>query len=166
MLARLENHMSVRLTYRKKRYWQLYLNTSEIAFFETPRHYDLVLYIHPDHKEDTILSVVEALDIGKVNSIDILETKHVETPEQYQNKVMWKHANPIVWKEKMDVKYNIVKIRFDYWFKTKSTYNFQNTIYCKHFIDIPVFQGTFWTFYYEAPKFEGINPYIWYNDTV
>lgn len=159
LLSRLEKQLVTRLKYSGEKYWQICLNTSEIAFYENPKHYDLVLYLHPDFKEETILAVVEGLDIGKVNSIEILQTDDIQ--DKYQDKTMWEYANPAMWRTKNDVKYNIVKIRFDYWFRTKTTYYFQDSIHCKHFIDIPIFQGTFWTFFYEKPKFEGANPFVW-----
>ena len=154
ILSRLEKRLITRLKYSGEKYWQICLNISEIAF---------VLYIHPDFKKETIENVIEGLDIGKVNSIEIEECN--DSISKYQGKVMWEHANPVMWQKKMDIKYNTVKIRFDYWYRTKTTYSFQNSIYYNKFTDIP-FEGSIWTFYQEEPKFDGINPFVWVNKEV
>lgn len=160
ILSRLEKNLVSRLKYSGEKYWQICLNVSEIAFYDSPKHFDLVLYLHPDISKATILTVIESLDIGKVDSIEIEQSDTNDPICKYQEKVMWQFANPTLWTKKMDFNYNTVKIRFEFWYRTKTTYAFQNSIYHKQYIDIPVFEGI-WTFFSEKPKFEGINPNVW-----
>jgi hypothetical protein len=158
IMSRLNQGLMTKLKYDGEKYWQLLLNISEIAFWEDPKHMDLVLYLHPDFRKETIASVLEALDIGKVNSIEIENSCEIDS---YQSPVMWSFANPKMWNEKIGVKYNTVKVRFDFWYRTKTAYTFQNSLYLHTFIDIPVFENIIWTFYQEKPLFEGINPNLW-----
>lgn len=40
---------------------------SFFLFYDDPTHIDLVAYIHPDFQTDTIIKVVNDLDLGKIN---------------------------------------------------------------------------------------------------
>jgi hypothetical protein len=158
LIYRLHSNEQPRLYYNDSKYWIICINHSEVAYYKDPEHMDLILYLHPDFKKETIQSVVEGLDLGTVNSIEI--TKEQDTPFYEQNP-LWSHLNKSVWDKKVDIKYITVRIHFDYWYRTKTAYAFQKYLENYGFIDIPVYDGILWTFYKEQPLLEGINPNVW-----
>lgn len=140
----------------KKEYIVLLPNKSETSFAEAPKHTDLVLYLHTDVRLETVHNVMEGLDLGKINRIE----SYLYSPPA-SNQPLWKHANPDLWDEKVNSTYNIVYVRFEYWYKTQSAYNFKKEFENSTYAKIPVFEGVEWTFYETESKFSGVNPYVW-----
>ena len=132
-------------------YWLIYNNLSEISFYRDPIHMDLILYLHSDIRSDTILSTIESLHIGKVDSIEMKND------------------------DQSPFKTNIIIIHFEYWYRTKASYSFQKHITNNHYNEInishtinqvnpKIVNRHFWTFYPESPKLIGMNPNIWNRD--
>lgn len=162
LLTRLLNGEQPRIKYLGERYWTLCQNQSEVAFYQDPMHMDLVLYLHPDITKETVQVVMDGLDVGTVHSIDVVIG---DTENKYTQPIIWENANKNVWNANVKSIYNTVYIRFEFWYRTKTSYIFQDCIFMDHFIDIPVFDGMAWTFYKEKPKFAGINPNVWKKNT-
>jgi hypothetical protein len=144
------------------KYIVLLPNKSETSFLEAPEHMDLMLYLHTDVRLETVFNVMEGLDIGKINSIEsylYFPPPHAENNND--NPSLWKHANTDMWNNKVKPTYNVVYVRFDYWYKTQTAYNFKKEFKTVTYAEIPVFEGVQWIFYETQPRFNGVNPYVW-----
>lgn len=147
--------------YGKASYIVLMPNKSEISMAETPKHSDLVLYLHSDTTYETVLNVIEGLDIGKVHSIEMERVLPItNSPNVDKINVPCEWVNPEMWSRKVCPTYNIVFVRMEYWYKTQTAYSFKQVMNDSTFVELNVFEGTTWTIYETAPKFEGINPYV------
>ena len=163
ILPRIQNNEPTRIFHPTlSKYWLVYTNFSDMSFYRDPIHMDLILYLHSDIRYETILSIIECLDIGKVSSI---EMKNDEEEEEEQFVINNRYM-------RTQFKRNIVCIHFDYWYRSKSSYAFQKQITTDHYIEVNISQTVnrinskilnkhFWTFYPETPKLLGINPNIW-----
>jgi hypothetical protein len=146
----------------KQEYIVILPNKSDTFFLDAPTHADLVLYLHPDVRLETVYNVMEGLDFGKVRCIEAEAFQHYPNESNtYVPNNIWKWGNPDIWAKKVNVRHNVIYVRFDYWYKTQTAYNFKKEIKDATFVDIPVFDGTTWTFFETAPKYEGVNPYVW-----
>ena len=143
--------------YANVEYIVLLPNKSETSLMNAPTHTDLVLYLHTDIRLETVYNIMEGLDLGKIRCIEA--ELYSSMPTTTSN--IWNDANPDIWKTKVRTQYNIIHIRFDYWYKTQTAYKFKEEIKKLTYINIPVFDGTIWTFYETDAKYEGVNPYIW-----
>ncbi len=133
-------------------------NKSSTTQKENPKHIDLTLFLHTDVRLETIQSVMEGLDLGKIKYIEFIENNSLFTTTN-----TWKHANLDIWNKHAGFRYNTVNIRFEYWYKTNTAYEFQNELFTSSFVDIPVFDRTVWSFYELPPLFQSYNPYVWYS---
>jgi hypothetical protein len=70
-----------------------------------------------------------------------------------------------MWKNKVPYAYNSVIIRFNYWYRTQTAHAFQHELNQTGYIDIPVSDGIYWTFYTQTPLLDGVNPNVWYKKT-
>jgi len=132
-------------------------NKSEISMKEPPKHTDLILYLHTDTRLETVLNIIEGLDIGRVHSIeaellDYTEPVGIDLAE---------YINVDIWKRIVKPLYNAIRVNMDYWYKTKTAYAFRNEMEKTGYVEVPVFEGTFWKIYETDSNFEGINPYVW-----
>jgi len=132
-------------------------NKSEISMENPPKHTDLILYLHTDTRLETVLNVIEGLDIGRVHSIEAEllpynDSCGINLPN---------YINVDIWNQTVKPRYNAVRVNMDYWYKTKTAYAFKSEIEKTTFVEVPVFEGTNWIIYETEPKFDGINPYVW-----
>jgi len=166
LMLKLYNDEQSRLYYKPEDsiypiYIALLPNKSETSMMDAPNHTDLVLYLHSDIRLETVMSVMEGLDIGKIHSI---ESRLMYQSNDDQSKLsyeLWECVNPEMWNQKVNHQYNAVYVRFSYWYKTQTAYNFKREMIDLTNVNIPVFNGTVWTFYEIPPKYEGVNPYVW-----
>lgn len=107
---------------------------------------DLTLNVHEDTTIPTIRSVIEGLDLGKVNRIEV-----VKTAQPFQNNEIWQHVNVDHWTKHVKNRCNSVTIYFDYWYRTKSTYAFIDCMRKNNRVDIPISYGCYWTFMAHKP---------------
>ena len=154
ILSRLEKNEPTRIFHNNElNDWIILKNLCEMSFYRDPIHMDLILQLHSDIRCDTILSLIEFLDIGEVQSIEI---------DNNIDNVLF------------PFKTNTIHIHFKYWYRTKSAYDFQTKIIKDNYIEIYLQQtknctnekrinNHFWTFYPENPRYSGMNPNIWTN---
>jgi hypothetical protein len=154
-LSRLRNGIQTRLYYEERKYWVICLNKSEVAFFRDPLHMDLTVRTHPDITYETINSVMEGLDLGKVHSITMEE----DDTQKYE--VEWGNVNKNIWDEKVKSTCKLVRITFEFWYRTKTSYNFQSNIQLHNYVVVPVTHGMYMTFYREKASLQGNNPNVW-----
>ena len=162
ILSRLKYNEQTRLKYSAEKYWVICNNQSEVALYDDPRHIDLVAYLHPDFKIDTVMTVVNGLDLGKINTIELV--KNIEE-NYYGPDIVWNQTNPSL-REKSKFGCNTVNVRFAFWYRTKTAYKFQDELQNHGFVDIPVSDGLVWTFYSQKPLSDGINPNVWRNNVM
>ena len=168
LMMKLYNDEQSRLYYKPDEninpiYISLLPNKSETSMMDAPKHTDLVLYLHSDIRLETVMSVMEGLDIGRIHSIES-RLMHENEPNDHQSELsfdLWKFVNPEMWNQKISHQYNAVYVRFSYWYKTQTAYNFKREMINLSHVNVPVFNGTVWTFYEIPSKYEGINPYVW-----
>jgi len=132
-------------------------NKSEISLKNAPKHMDLVIYLHTDTRLETVLNVIEGLDIGRVHSI---ESKLLPYNEPHGIDLA-DYINVDIWNQVVKIRYNEVHVVMDYWYKTKTAYAFHDEMDSGDCVNVPVCEGTYWTMYRAEPKREGINPYVW-----
>jgi hypothetical protein len=124
---------------------------------DPPIHTDLVLYLHSDIRLETVMSVIEGLDIGKIHSIEAeLVPSHLN-----ENTSQLKWANQDIWQQKVNFQYNVIFVTMEYWYKTQTAYAFKKEMKNSTYVDIPVYEGSVWTIYETAPRLGGVNPYVW-----
>jgi hypothetical protein len=137
-------------------------NKSEISLKNAPNHIDLVLYLHTDTRLETVLNVIEGLDIGRVHSIESILLPYTE---QYGIDLA-SYINVDIWNQIVKIRYNEVHVVMDYWYKTQTAYAFQDAMKLNDCVNVPVCEGTNWTIYRAEPKLNGINPYVWNAEPV
>ena len=149
ILECLNCNQPTRISHETADLW-IFNNTSELSFFCDPIHMDLTIELFSGIKHDTILSIIDSLDIGKVYSIEIINSNKIDN-----------HSMT-----------NMITIHFQYWYRTKATYVFQTKIINDKYIEIDINHVTnridarklnkyVWTFYPASPNYHGINPNIW-----
>lgn len=143
--------------YINPRFIVLLPNKSETSMKEPPKHTDLIMYLHVDTSLETVLNVMEGLDIGRVHSIEA-ELLPYNKPYGCDSP---DYINVDIWNQVVKPKYNAVHVNMEYWYKTQTAYAFEREMKNKTYVEVPVFEGTFWTIYEIEPKFKGINPYVW-----
>jgi hypothetical protein len=138
-------------------YFYILPNKSETSMMDAPTHTDLVMYLHTDVRLETVLSVIEGLDIGKVHSIEA-----GMIPNRFnENTCPLKWVNQDIWRQKVNFQYNMVFITMEYWYKTQTAYAFKREMQDSTYVEIPVYDGSTWTIYESAPRLAGVNPYVW-----
>lgn len=127
-----------RLYYELKKYLVICQNTSEVAYFQDPKHMDLTFYVNKQFKGDSMeyLCILEQLDLGEIQTIDMKNEKD---------------------------SCHSVKLCFKFWYRTKNAYNFQHELMKSGSVKVRIAEDEQWTFYYEKPLFGGINPNVWYR---
>ena len=167
ILSNLSRGIQTRIYYDDVRYWVICPNTSEVTSLPIPDHMDLSLYLHTDVTPQTIFTVLEALEFGKVHSIQYITDEPDETDKnKYEDQIVWKGIKKEVWQEKVNSTYNTIHIHFDYWYHTKSAFEFQQELSNNKSVDIPIDNSTKWTFYGIAPMLKGGNPFIYYPNPI
>jgi hypothetical protein len=168
LMYRLYNDEQIRLyyesdKYRNDEYIVLLPNKSETSMMEAPKHTDLVLYLHSDISMETVLNIMQGLDIGQVHSIEteLISQPHSNNTYYDSSFKLWEGVNSDIWNQTVNTQYNTVYVRFSYWYKTQTAYNFNREMIKSTFVDVPVFNGTVWTFFETTPKYDGVNPYVW-----
>jgi len=134
-------------------------NKSETSMKEPPKHMDLILYLHTDTRLETVLNVIEGLDIGRVYSVESVLLPYT-VPEGIN---LADYINVDIWNQVVKPRYNEVRVVMDYWYKTQTAYAFEEAMKTNNYVEIPVFEGTYWKIYEseEEPRLQGINPYVW-----
>ena len=160
ILSRLNRNEQTRIKHTGEKYWVICLNQSVVAFYKDPVHMDLITYLHTDFNTDTVLSVMEGLDLGKVDNIEFIRSAD---ENYFGENIIWDKANKDMWKAKVPYMYNSVIIRFSFWFRTQTAYAFQSELDQNGYIDIPISDGVSWAFYSHKPLFDGINPNVWHK---
>jgi hypothetical protein len=127
-----------RLYYDEKKYLVICQNTSEVAYYKDPKHMDLIFYVNKSFKGDSIeyLCILEQLDLGEIQTIDM------------KNEVDSCHS---------------VKLCFKFWYRTKNAYRFQQELMETGSVKVRIAEDEQWTFYYEKPLLDGVNPNVWYK---
>ena len=167
LLSNLSDGTQTRMYYDDVRYWVICPNTSEVTTLPLPSHMDLSLYLHTDVTPQTIYTVLEALELGKVYSIQYITDEPDETDKnKYENQTIWRGVKKEVWQENVNSSYNTIHIHFEYWYHTKSAFEFQQDLTNNKFVDIPIDNSTKWTFYSIAPMLQGGNPFIFYPNPI
>lgn len=165
ILSNMYDGIQTRIRYNDStRYWVICPNTSEVTSLPIPKQMDVSLYLHTDVSPQTIFTVLEALEWGKINSIQFI--KDEPDKNKYENQTVWKGLKKEVWQEKVNSSYNTIHIHFDYWYHTKSAYEFQEEMSKNKSVDIPIDNSTKWTFYEITPMLKGGNPFIFYPNQI
>ena len=158
VLPRLLRNEQTRIIYSGDKYWVLNMNRSYIAFYKNPVHMDLITYLHTDFTMETVSSIMDGLDLGKIHSVEFIKSSD---QNYFGENVVWNKANKDIWGRKVPYTYNSTIVRFQYWYRSDSAYAFQNELIQNGYVDIPVSDGITWTFYRETPLLDGINPNVW-----
>jgi len=138
ILPRILSGEATRVYYKSDKYWVVCHNQSDIAFYKNPVHTDLVVHdITFDFEEENLKALLEVLDLGKVDSFKFVD--------EIVSGAMVRNAY----------------IHFEFWYRTQTSYAFQQVIKEKRAIIIPIDDKKSLSFSYEKPKFEGINPNVW-----
>ena len=167
ILSNMYDGIQTRIRYDDVRYWVICPNTSEVTSLPIPKQMDVSLYLHTDVSPHTIFTVLEALEWGKINSIQFITDETNETDKnKYENQTVWKGIKKEVWQEKVNSSYNTIHVHFDYWYHTKSAYELQEEMSKKKSVDIPIDDSTKWTFYEISPMLKGGNPFIFYPNQI
>lgn len=164
LMMRLYNDNQSRLYFKDNnnvipQYLHILPNKSETSLMNPPKHMDLLIYLHTDVRLETVMGVIEGLDIGKIHSIEaeLLSSNNSSNGNTCQLK--W--VNQDIWRQKVNFQHNVVIITMEYWYKTQTAYAFQKEMDNATFVDVPVYDGTIWTMYETSPKLSGVNPYVW-----
>lgn len=167
ILSNMLDGIQTRIKYDDVRYWVICPNTSEVTSLPLPTQMDLSLYLHTDISPQTIFTVLEALELGKVHSIQYIIDEPDETDKnKYENQTVWKGIKKENWQEKVNSSYNTIHIHFAYWYHTKSAFEFQKDMSENKSVDIPIDNSTKWTFYEITPMCMGGNPFIFYPNPI
>ena len=147
IMDRIYRNENVRVFYNDTMFITLLPNKSSITQMPEPDHIDLCVCLYEDIKEDSVLKVMEGLDLGKVEYVDLVPYSSCTNPN---------------WYKPVELKYNMATIRFKYWYKTRAAYSFQHHLALYGDVNINVFGVTScWTFYSCAAALESVNPYVW-----
>ena len=150
IMSRIYSNESVRLFYNDTVFITLLPNKSSITQMAEPEHMDLCVCLYEDITEDTVKKVMEGLDLGKVEYVEM---------QPYTS-----YTNPH-WYKPVEFKYNLATIRFKYWYKTRSAYSFQNHLALYNSVNVSAFGVTScWIFYRCPAVLESENPYVWYRN--
>ena len=160
VLSRLLCKEQTKIKYSGDKYWVICLNQSVVAYYKEPVHMDLITYLHIDFTTETVLSVMNGLDLGKIDSIEFVRGSEAN---YFGENIIWDKANKSIWDRKVPYVYNSVIVRFNYWYRTQTSYAFQYELDQNGFIDIPVSDGLCWTFYSQIPLLDGVNPNVLYK---
>jgi hypothetical protein len=165
LMMRLYNDNQSRLYFKDNnnvipQYLHILPNKSETSLMPPPKHMDLLIYLHTDVRLETVMGVIEGLDIGKVYSIEA-ELLTSSNNSSNGNTCQLKWVNQDIWRQKVNCQHNVVIVTMEYWYKTQTAYAFQKEMENATYVDVPVFDGTVWTMYETSPKLLGVNPYVW-----
>ena len=128
---KLVNNKNTRLVYADPWYWNICMNTSEVASYPMPKHMDLEFVTHADTSIQTIEMVFNALDLGKIHSIEIVTGElSLKAGRDYicPNDLIespWV-VNTEYWNSVVDFKKVMVKVHYEYWYRTLSAMKFQS----------------------------------------
>lgn len=154
--------MNRHVLHTESQYWVICMNNSIVAFYDNPIHMDLITYLHTDFTTETVMFVMNGLHLGKISSVEFIREDNENS--SYSNNVIWNKVNKDMWTEKLPYHYNSIRIIFDFWHRTQTTYAFQAELSCNGFIDIPMHDGVYWTFYSQKPSLDAVNPNVWVKE--
>ncbi len=157
VLSRLLCNEQTKIKYSGEKYWVICMNQSSVAFYKDPVHMDLITYLHTDFTNETVLSVMDGLDLGKIDNIQFIRGSD---ENYFGENIIWNKANKDKWNSKVPYVYNSVIVRFNYWYRTQTAYEFQYELEQNGYVDIPVSDGLYWTFYSQTPLLDGVNPNV------
>ena len=165
LMMRLYNDNQSRLYFKDNnnvipQYLHILPNKSETSLMPPPKHMDLLIYLHTDVRLETVMGVIEGLDIGKVYKIEA-ELFSSSNNNFNGNTPLLKWVNQDIWKQKVNFQHNVITITMEYWYKTQTAYAFQKEIDNATYVDVPIYDGTVWTMYETSPILLGVNPYVW-----
>jgi hypothetical protein len=160
VLSRLLCNEQTKIKYSGDKYWVICMNQSVVAFYKDPVHMDLITYLHTDFTTDTVLSVMNGLDLGKIDSVEFIRGSDAN---YFGENIIWDKANKSIWDREVPYIYNSVIVRFSFWYRTQTSYAFQYELNQNGYIDIPVSDGLCWTFYSQTPLLDGVNPNVLYK---
>ena len=170
------NQTKMYYTDKSKQYWIVCKNTSELQHTvnQQPKHISIVAQLPADVSVNTIASVIEAMDLGSVHSIQYCHDTVALTDEK---SVGYKRieCGPYIetWaratEDSSDTIYTLsslpvrsVYIHFDYWYRTQTACAFQDVMNKQMQVVVPVYdRSMIWTFYESKPITDGVNPYVW-----
>ena len=162
-----DHDQQTKMYYSTDRYWVICKNNSDLrlSVHEQPKHMSLVTTIPSDVSVEAVYAVVEALDLGKVHSIQysanvypVIQLLSINDPTSSPL------PRPVV------TTMRDVYINYDFWYRTRSATAFQKTMMDDQSVQVHSasdggLPASTWTFYETVPITEGINPHVWERQT-
>ena len=183
---RLVNTKKNRIIYSDPWYWNICLNTSEISNYPMPKHMDLEFITHADTSINTIEMVFNALDLGKIHSIEIitgitsglpLKKGRDYTVQSDTITIPW-FVDENCWRSLVVFNQVLVKVHYEYWYRTLTAVKSQSSLvgwfnpgderFDNLHLTVPVYNGLIWKVFESssAPLTSGVNPFIWVDCVV
>jgi hypothetical protein len=144
---------ATRLYYENSIYWNLFPNTSEIRHFKENVHMDLETVVPVDTSISCLMSVFQDMNLGSIHSIELIPTEYFD--EDYGEV---SYANNM-----------LVRIHFDYWYRTIEAVEFQSNILINpqtNHLSMTIENNDIWKLFISREKpliLPGNNPFIWLN---
>ena len=147
-------------------YWMVCPNTSDVFVEDLPipKHMALTLFVSGSHGLEDIVSSFDQMDLGKVS---VKYTRLSQDPIMQSDFTVYKSIcsvnSDIPWINIMDTRAYKVVVEFDYWYHSKSSYEFQKMLETEKYVVLfPNISSRWIVTNYHKTNTDGINPYMWY----
>jgi hypothetical protein len=150
-----------KMYYSEKNFWWICPNTSDLQQFADcpPKHISLACYLPADISVETVHTVMEGLDVGKIHCIHYASDT---TTDNVYSEHRWPYSNPTLWEKVVRLPMRQVTVHYAYWYRTRSAIAIQQLIHAAGYADVPVYPDMMtWTFYPEKPITDGVSPHVW-----
>jgi hypothetical protein len=163
---RIMQNMQTRFYVTDRLYWVVCPNTSDVYIenLPMPKHMSLTMFVSGNNDLDTIIQTFNEMELGKVSTI---HTRYLDQNPIQQNLIVYNHischGSNIPWIQIMNPHAWKIIVEFDYWYHSKSAYEFQKMLASENYVILFPNISTRWvvTNSLENPRTDGINPYIW-----
>jgi len=166
---RLMENKQTRFYVSESLYWMVCPNTSDVFVEDLPlpKHMALTLFVSGSHSLDDIVSSFDQMDLGKVS---VKYTRLSQDPVMQSDFTVYKSISSvnsdIPWINIMDTRSWKVVVEFDYWYHSKSSYEFQNMLETEKYVVLfPNISSRWVVTNYHKTNTDGNNPYMWYSPT-
>jgi hypothetical protein len=163
---RIMQNMQTRFYVNECLYWMVCPNTSDVYVenLPAPKHMSLTMFVSGKNDMDSIIQTFNEMDLGKVS---ITHTRFTNENPVKQNLLVYNHiscyGSDVPWVQIMNPHAWKIVVEFDYWYHSKSAYEFQKMLASEKYVILFPDISTRWvvTDSLENPRTDGINPYIW-----
>jgi hypothetical protein len=165
---------NVKLVYDDPHYWNLCENNSEVSSYPENKHYDLELCVPNTTTFEEVKKFLVELDLGQIGGLTVTTSKDDYMINHGKNTCCPSNWKNIVdehdWKGYMFPGHMLIKVNFDYWYRTLTAVKFQEEMSksLDEGLYFPVSFNTIWkvTVSSTPSNSDGYNPYVWYNTDI